>query len=100
MYEQHVRTRIAILINGFLFINIWLLISCDTGIYVIIINTCNTIYIIENKNEQNEGSLLISMTSTVRSTNMVPSLPMVPFAAEIELRHSDVFTRIRMKDHD
>ena len=28
--------RIAILIHGFLFIDIWLLISCDTGIYAII----------------------------------------------------------------
>ena len=29
-------TRITILIHGFLFINIWLLISCYTGIYAII----------------------------------------------------------------
>ena len=33
------RRRIAVLINGFLFIKIWLLILCDTGIYVIIMNT-------------------------------------------------------------
>ena len=33
----HVHKNCYILINGFLFINIWLLISCDTGIYAIII---------------------------------------------------------------
>ena len=32
-------TRIAILVHGFLFINIWPLISCDTGIYAIITTT-------------------------------------------------------------
>ena len=36
-------TRIAILIYGFLFINIWLLILCDTGIYAIIEGS-NTIH--------------------------------------------------------
>ena len=30
------RTRIAILMHSFFFINIWLLILCDTGIYAII----------------------------------------------------------------
>ena len=37
IYLQQARTRIAILIYDFLFINIWLLISCDTGIYAIIV---------------------------------------------------------------
>ena len=48
MNKSHVLTAraiIAILIHGFLFINIWLLISCDTTFYVVIRVEMTTIVI-------------------------------------------------------